>query len=257
MELAGTMKYAKGRLLTELSKEIDGVSYPASTAFGDLELTALSNIDTFITNNYDKDYGFGMGMTVDLLLAPLDDYGYSAFTYSEESGSYIGELSAEMVTLQIEVFFTDGRIHKFRYSNEYGSFDVTVSGVNATEVVAPRSDEEIASAVSAAKEAMSTAKAAKMVGEVSFIIGSVPLDNEVELSFVNDAFLQAAEKNILSYSVTDGKVTAIHFDAQGSEFVFGDLIKPVEYDTVTLTLDENGRATAIVYTENLQYVITY
>jgi hypothetical protein len=111
--------------------------------------------------------------------------------------------------------------------------------------------------VSAAKEAMSTAKAAKMVGEVSFIIGSFLLDNEVELSVVNDAFLQAAEKNILSYSVTDGRVTAIRFDARGSEFTFGELIKPVTYDIITLALDENGNTVAIIYTENLQYVITY
>ncbi len=258
INVAGTVKYEKGHILTDLSKKVNDEAFPAVTVYSDLALQSLLDVDLLVERNYDKEYVFGMGRVIDHLMASADDYGYSIFNYSEEKQCYINDTPFEEEVVHTEVYIENGMVKRISSGHEESFIDMTISAANATECAAPLTDEALSAALSAAEGKLASASSTKLVGMFEMpILGLRPMKNDVELSVVVDAFKAATAKSVLSMTVAEGKLIAVSFDAKGSQLEIGKLLDPIPYDAVTVSFDENGNAVSINFTEDFYYEIAY
>jgi len=258
INVAGTVKYEKGHILTDLSKKVNGEAFPAVTVYGELALSSLLDVDLFVENHYDNEYVFGMGRVIDHLMASADDYGYSIFNYSEEKQCYINDTPFEEEVVHTEVYIENGAVKRISSGHEESFIDMTISAANATECAAPLTDEALSAAISKAEEKLASATSTKLAGVFDLpIFGPQSMENDVELSVVIDAFKAVVGKPVLSMTVADGKLIAVRFDTKGSQLEIGKLLDPIPYDTVTVSFDENGNAVSMSFTEDFYYKVAY
>lgn len=255
--VTGSVRYTKGNLLTDVAVAINDEAYPSLLIYSETEVKSFMELDLFLEKHYDADCVLGIGYLLAHVMEPHEDYGYSLFTYSEETKAYVYDFPFEDQTVHTEIFVENGVLKKIIYGHEKSMVNMTVSDINATTVAAPMEKEAVAAALSITEQNLSVAQSATFHGKATLPILNitVPVNKEVELSEVTAAFRTAADRDVLAIGIVEGKLSHITLDAKDAEQKVNEY--PVEYDTVTILLDEIGKTINIIYNEDFNYELTY
>ncbi len=227
-----TIKYRDGVAAIELCEREDGAAEERETCYSKNQINDLVDLDMDILEE------------IAFELEDRADYGYSLFTYSEETKSYHASTGwTPFENERIEIWLEDGNIVKilFEASGEYDGEAIEIYSL--TQFTKINKTERITMPTQDAKNVLLAAKDS-VLSEQTFDLYSSEKYGCSDAEFLRalHSFLGELDFEALSYYGTyDGRYS-IDFDCTGSSITF--LGKTVFNADVSVSI-ENGRVSAV------------